>query len=58
MKVCLMYKDRDFDLDAGLPWNAPDLIQDLQLDTVFGAMAAGDKFLHDVAKSAAAVQPG
>ncbi len=52
MKVCLMYKDRDFDLDAGLPWNAPDLIQDLQLDSVFGAMAAGDKFLHDVAKSA------
>jgi DNA mismatch repair ATPase MutS len=52
VKVCLMYKDRDFDPDEGLCWNAPDLIQDLQLDTVFGAMAAGDKFLHDVAKSA------
>ena len=39
--------------DERLPWNAPDLIQDLQLDTVFGAMAAGDTFLHDVAKSVA-----
>jgi hypothetical protein len=53
VKVCLMYRDRDFDPDERLGWNAPDLIQDLQLDAVFGAMAVGDTFLHDVARSAA-----
>ncbi|OGO39660.1 MAG: DNA mismatch repair protein MutS [Chloroflexi bacterium RBG_16_57_8] len=53
MKVCLMYRGRDFDPGERLPWNGPDLMQDLQLDRVFGAMAAGDRFLRDVAKSAA-----
>jgi DNA mismatch repair ATPase MutS len=52
VKVCLMYRDRDFDLEQNVPWNAPDLMQDLQLDTIFAAMALGDKFLHKVAKSA------
>ena len=52
MKVYLMYKDRDFDLEQNAPWNAPDLIQDLQLDTVLSTMAAGDEYLHRVAQSA------
>ncbi len=52
MKAFLMYRDRDFDLKQPLPWNAPALIQDLALDTLFDAMARGDKFLREVAQVA------
>jgi len=51
MKAFLMYKDRDFDLTS-LPANTDDLIQDLELNTLFEAMAMHDKFLQDVAKKA------
>ncbi|MCL4393222.1 MAG: DNA mismatch repair protein MutS [Chloroflexi bacterium] len=50
MKAFLMYKDRDFDLKQKLPPNAPALTQDLELDTLFNAMALGDKFLLEVAQ--------
>ncbi len=52
MKAFLMYRDRDFDLNRVLPWNERALTQDLELDTLFGGMARGDKFLFDVAKAA------
>jgi hypothetical protein len=52
MKAFLMYRDRDFDAQAELPANAPDLIQDLGLETLFEAMARGDKFLLEVARTA------
>ncbi len=52
MKAFLMYRDRDFDLERKLPWNEPDLTQDLELDTLFGAMSQGDTYLFDVAKKA------
>jgi hypothetical protein len=52
MKAFLMYPDRDFDLQAPLPSNEPTLTQDLELETLFGAMALGDRFLHEVAKKA------
>jgi hypothetical protein len=52
MKAFLMYKDRDFDLHQELPVNADDLVQDLELNTLFNAMALGDKFLLEVAKVA------
>jgi hypothetical protein len=52
MKALLMYKDRDFDLKLELPPNAPALMQDLELSTLFNAMALGDEFLVKVAKSA------
>ena len=52
MKACLMYRDKDFIMKEGYPSNAADLIQDLELSTLFDAMAAGDKFLLDVADSA------
>jgi hypothetical protein len=52
MKALLMFKERDCDLKHALPANAPALIQDLELETLFGAMAAGDTFIHDVAKVA------
>ncbi len=52
MKAFLMHADRDFDLKAPLPWNAEALVQDLELDTLFHAMADGDEFLHEVARVA------
>lgn len=47
-----MYQSEDFDLAQALPANAADLIQDLELETLFTAMAAGDTFLHEVARRA------
>ncbi|KYO65511.1 MutS-related protein [Thermovenabulum gondwanense] len=52
MKVYLMYKDHNFDFQQKLPWNEQILIQDLELNTLFNAMALGDKFLFEVAKKA------
>ena len=47
-----MYRDRDFDQQRELPVNEPALVQDLELGTLFGAMAGGDEFLFHVAKQA------
>lgn len=52
MKPFLMYKDSDFDLQQNLPWNEQDLTQDLELNTLFNAMALDDEFLFDVARKA------
>jgi DNA mismatch repair ATPase MutS len=52
MKACLMHRDRDFDLRQELPWNEATLTQDLELNILFNAMARGDKFLFEVAKTA------
>ena len=52
MKVYLMHRDRDFDAGQDLPPQAAALTQDLELDRLFDAMAAGDKFLLEVAKKA------
>jgi DNA mismatch repair ATPase MutS len=52
MKAFLMYKDQDFDLQRKLPSNEQAVIQDLELNTLFQAMAHGDKFLLAVAKCA------
>lgn len=52
MKVFLMHRNRDFDLQQALPWNEQVLTQDLELNTLFNAMARGDKFLFDVARKA------
>jgi DNA mismatch repair ATPase MutS len=48
MKVFLMYPDRDLDPEQELPSNAAVLIQDLELTTLFQAMAQGDEFLFKV----------
>jgi len=50
VKAFLMYMDRDFDLKGEVSPNEAALTQDLELDTLFGAMAVGDKFLLEVAK--------
>jgi DNA mismatch repair ATPase MutS len=47
-----MYRDRDFDLPQPLARNVPDLMQDLELDTLLHAMADEDQFLFDVARNA------
>jgi DNA mismatch repair ATPase MutS len=52
MKAYLMYRDRDFDLQQKPPSNEQALLQDLELNGLFNAMALGDKFLFEVAKKA------
>ena len=52
MKAFLMYKAQDFDLQQKLPPNAQVLTQDLELQTLFNAMALGDKFVFEVVKRA------
>src|SRR5437870_4167277 len=52
MKAFLMYQDHDFDLQRKLPPNAQALIQDLELHTLFNAMALGDKFIFEVTRKA------
>lgn len=49
MKVYLMYRDQDVDLKQALPAQAPALAQDLELTTLFNAMAREDRFLYEVA---------
>jgi len=50
MKAFLMHRDRDLDLRRDLPPNTAALTQDLELHTLFHAMALGDEFLFDVAR--------
>ncbi len=52
MKAFLMHSDRDFDPQEKLPAKAEALVQDLELGTLFSAMAQDDKFLYEVAKTA------
>jgi len=52
MKVFLMYRDRDFDLKQKLPQHEQALAQDLELNTLFEAMAAGDDFVFTIARQA------
>lgn len=52
MKTFLLYKDQDFNLQAQLPANHEDLIQDLGLDILFNAMANEDEFIFDVVRKA------
>ncbi len=67
MKCWLMYPERDFELryvglvrgrdfeferQRELPANRAVLVQDLELQTLFDAMAGGDGFLFEVASSA------
>jgi DNA mismatch repair ATPase MutS len=52
MKAYLMYRERDFDVQQQLPPYHQALMQDLELQTLFNAMALGDKFLVEVARKA------
>ena len=50
MKAFLLHRDRDFDFDAPSCAQEAALIQDLELNTLFAAMAGEDRFLFDVAR--------
>jgi MutS domain V len=52
MKALLMHQDRDFDFTRELPRHERALTQDLELNTLLGAMAGGDDFLFNVARQA------
>ena len=52
MKAFLFFRDRDFDVERPLPWNAQALAQDLELCVVFSAMSRGDKYLYEIATKA------
>ncbi len=52
MKAFLMHRDRDFVLEPPALSNEQDLRQDLELDTLMDAMAAGDKLIFAVARAA------
>lgn len=52
MKALLMHPDRDFDGDRPVPVNAATLSQDLELSTLWTAMAGDDDFLLDIARKA------
>ncbi|NOY74694.1 MAG: DNA mismatch repair protein MutS [Kiritimatiellaeota bacterium] len=51
MKAFLMSKNADFNPERDIPSNSEDLVSDLELDTLFDAMADGDDFLRDIARS-------
>jgi hypothetical protein len=52
MKAFLMYRDSDFDFEREPLAQEQALTQDLELNTLFSAMARGDAFLFEVAKRA------
>jgi DNA mismatch repair ATPase MutS len=52
VKAFLMHRDKDFELDQTYPPYHADLSQDLGLEPILEAMAAGDTFLLDVARKA------
>jgi hypothetical protein len=52
MKAFLMHRDQDFLLPRELPPDEAALTQDLELTILFEAMAGGDEFLFDVARTA------
>lgn len=50
MRAFLMHKDRYLDVEQELPSNCQSLAQDLELETLFNAMAAGDDYFYNVAR--------
>ncbi|GMR02166.1 MAG: DNA mismatch repair protein MutS [Acidimicrobiia bacterium] len=50
LKVRLMHRDRDVDPQQELPPNEEALTQDLELNSLFEAMALGDVIVFDMAK--------
>jgi DNA mismatch repair ATPase MutS len=52
VKTLLMFEDRDFQVERDERVGEQDLIQDLELDTVWDAMALGDAVVHASARTA------
>ena len=53
----LMHPDQDFDLGQPSPGGEDALIQDLEMNTLFDAMAQGDDFLLKVVRKAVVANP-
>jgi len=51
MKAYLLHDGKDFNWGRDEFWNERTLVQDLELNTLYGTMAAGDKYLFDVVKN-------
>lgn len=52
MKAFLMFREQNFSASGPLPENAATLVKDLELETVFAAMADGDPFVLDIVRRA------
>jgi DNA mismatch repair ATPase MutS len=52
VKPLLMHRQTDFDYGAELPEGVDDLVADLELETLFEAMAGQDSFLFELARRA------
>jgi hypothetical protein len=50
MKAFLMYRGQDLDLGGQLPPNEEALTKDLELSTLFSAMAMGDSYIYNVVR--------
>lgn len=50
MKAYLLYRDRDLDMSQDAAWNEEELVQDLELNTLYQAMAQGDAFVYDLTR--------
>lgn len=50
MRVNLLYRDDDHSTPDGIPWNSKDLEKDLDLETIFSAMADKDSYVFDVCR--------
>jgi DNA mismatch repair ATPase MutS len=51
MKPFLLYPDSDLETKFQSPWNSQELIEDLELETLFSAMSNRDKFISGVVKA-------
>lgn len=52
MKVHLMYKNRDFQVEEKESYDGVEIVKDLELDTIFQAMSGEDKLVLNVAGKA------
>jgi hypothetical protein len=52
MKPHLMFKERDFRIDAQISEQNQKLIKDLELEVLFNALSSGDEFLYRVVRQA------
>jgi DNA mismatch repair ATPase MutS len=50
IRVALLYRDRNLDPKMGEPWNAQDLVKDLELERILSAMSGKDDFVYGVAR--------
>jgi DNA mismatch repair ATPase MutS len=50
MKVNLLFRDRVYETSDSIPWNSKDLEKDLDLETIFNAMAGKDAYVYDVCR--------